>query len=162
MTARTLSLATSPPKTPESSGAASVSSTSGPKWRSDERGDRLVVVVVRGGGFELGGAVRGLGGVGGAGCGAEEGAAFERGEVGGDHHAHAVGHGDELAVARRIQVTRLGVERRGELGRPEAEVAGELGGPGFFADPAVGAQLDGEAVAVDGADGAAQAVGVAS
>ncbi len=63
-----------------------------------------VAVDEAGYGFVFGGrgffeavAVGDLGGIGGAGSGAEEGGVFERGEIFGDHHAHAVGDGLELA-----------------------------------------------------------------
>ena len=69
----------------------------------DEVGYGFVWMVV-GSGFkgvlaEFGGAV-GFGVVGGDGFGGEERGVFEGGEVCGDHHAHAVGDGEELAVAQ--------------------------------------------------------------
>jgi hypothetical protein len=150
MTARTLSRSTSPPRTPARRGAEDL-------WTEvaeDEVGDALVVLWR--GGLELVGAAR-LGGVRCAGGFAEEMRAFERGEVGGDHHAHAVGDGDEPAVTEDVG-DAAGVVRRDKM-LVHAEFAYELAGPGLFGDPAVWAALDDEAVALDGFDGAAEALG---
>ena len=160
MTARTERVRTSPPKTPLSSGAATRSSTSRPKWRrvksatDSSCGGRS--------GEQFGGA-GGFGAVGGDGGRGEERRTFERGQIGGHHHVEAVGHGDEAAGG----ILRCGEEDVGLAGRVvggdefgfEAEFDGEFACPGLGGDPAIGAALDGEAAFADGFDEAAEAVG---
>ena len=70
----------------------------GAEVAEDEGGDGFVVMVVRGFGFECGCAV-GFCCVGGQGFRGEEWGVFKSGEVGGDHHAHAVGDGEKGSVA---------------------------------------------------------------
>ncbi len=90
------------------------------------------------------------------GC-AEEVGVVECGEVGGDHHAHAVGHGAQLAVDEDVGLA--GRILRGEKLVGEAEFDGEFAGPGFFGHPAVGAALYDEAALAYGFDDAAEAGG---
>ena len=100
----------------------------------------------------------GFGGVGLAGTVAEQVAGIEGSEVGGDHHAHAVGHGEELAAAKDIG-DALGVVGLDDF-VGEAEVFRDLAGPGFFGDPGVGAGFHDEAVVPDGLHDAAEAAGL--
>lgn len=88
------------------------------------------------------------------GGGAEEGRAIDGVEVGGDHHAHAVGHGLEAIVEKDVGLA--GVVVGGEEVGLQAELDREIAGPGLFGDPAVGATFDGEAIAVGGFNDAAE------
>ena len=96
--------------------------------------------------LELGGAcefvVKGL--LGGR---AEEGRAVDRVEVGGDHHAHAVGHGLEAIRDQDVRLARVVIGRE-EIGL-EAELDSEIAGPGLLGNPAVRSALNGEAFAVN-------------
>lgn len=118
-----------------------------------EAGDAFVLE--GGGGLEfLGagefGAVRLFGG-----C-AEEAGAIERLKVGGDHHAHAVGHGIEAAIEEDVSLAG-GVVGREEV-VAQAELFDEMASPWFLGDPGVGAALDGEAMVVNCFDDAAEPI----